>query len=81
MYSKDCEKIKGKIQERVKIVDNEDESESTPLMIYITLQSQEGRKSRVKFLIAKVSHYWLFGFDDQLEILILLKRMSPLKIC
>lgn len=49
----DCEKIKGKIQERIKIVDNEDESESTPLMIYITLQSQEGRKSRVKFLIAK----------------------------
>ena len=49
-------------------------------MIYITLQSQEGRKSRVKFLIAKVSHYsiQICFFDDQF-IVITFEKDEPFK--
>lgn len=54
----DCGKVAKAIQERVKIMDDNDQkcdnSTINSNMISIVLQGEEGRKSRVKFLMAKV---------------------------
>ena len=51
----DCCKVSKPAQERIKIIENDNEFENTNSdFIIITLQTEEGRKSRLKFLIAKV---------------------------
>ena len=44
------------IQERIKIIDNSDDEDGqvNGNLITLTLQGEEGRKSRVKFLVSKV---------------------------
>lgn len=51
----DCEYIKGKKQERIQFVENEDEDCDNQLLktVRVILQTSEGRKSRLKFLVAK----------------------------
>ncbi len=61
MNQTDCQIVKGKILERIRIIENEKENnlENLPNTIQITLQTQEGRKSRVKFQIARVCFIYL----------------------
>ena len=53
-YFKDCGKSTSAPVERIKILENDEEPPSNGSLITIILQTQEGRKSRVKFLITKV---------------------------
>jgi len=57
-------------QERIKVIedtgsDNDDEEEkshanqASSRLIYIILQTSEGRKSRVKLQVTKVKHYFI----------------------
>lgn len=47
----DCEYKKSKVHERVEIVDKDEEVPAS--MVRIILQTRDGRKSRVKFLVAR----------------------------
>lgn len=49
----DCGKTTSVVQERIRVVENEDDSETHAGMLMIILQTQDGRKSRVRLLVSK----------------------------
>jgi hypothetical protein len=55
-FRQDFCKISKPVRDRIQIIesDNESEANNDTDLIAITLQGEEGRKSRVKFLISKV---------------------------
>ncbi len=51
----DCCRVTKPVQERIRIIENDDELENIgDDLITIILQTEEGRKSRIRFLISKV---------------------------
>jgi len=48
-----CEYIKSKVRARIEIIDKSEEIEVPLKMVAVILQTRDGRKSRVKFIIAK----------------------------
>ena len=56
---KECGRCAAVVKERIQIIENFEEAEikTEPNEISIMLQTQEGRKSRIRFLILKVRFY------------------------
>ncbi len=58
IWKKDCGRLNTGLQEKIRIIDNEDEFECPSNSLMVRFQTQDGRKSRLTFLISKVAFFF-----------------------